>query len=111
MRSYLIDELSAADLARITGALEARGYESPLDGVYYLPAPLDLLSEEQAAHAGECGPYVLILEAGEDFLRLELLVRGRGKLRCSCIAYAGPVLRELAIGLIDALIRECDIPV
>jgi hypothetical protein len=111
MRSYVIDELNAADLERITGALESRGYESPLDGVYYLPVPLDLLSEEQSRHASECGPYVLILEIGEGFLRLELLVRGRGKLRCSCIAYAGPELRELAVTLLDKLIRECDIPV
>jgi len=111
MRSYLIDELNDGDTERILGALESRGYESPLEGVYYLPVPSDLLSEEQSAHARECGPYVLVLETGEGFLRLELLVRGRGKLRCSCIAYAGPELRRLAVTTIDTLIRECDVPV
>jgi hypothetical protein len=111
MRSYVIDELSQADVERVTGALAARGYESPLDGVYFLPVPSDLLSDEQSEHLRECGPYVLILEAGEGFLRLELLVRGRGRLRCSCIAYAGPELRGLAVDTLDTLVRECDVPV
>ncbi|EPR42319.1 hypothetical protein dsx2_0246 [Desulfovibrio sp. X2] len=111
MRWYVVDELAAADVKRIVEALETRGLQSPIEGLYYLTVPEELLSEEQRAHAAECGPHVMALETEDEFLRLELLVRARGRMRCSCVHYASPEARSWAIDFLDAFIRELDIPV
>ncbi|EPR30435.1 hypothetical protein dsat_1575 [Alkalidesulfovibrio alkalitolerans DSM 16529] len=112
MRWYVIDELTREDASRIDQALSAReDMKSPLEGLYYLSVPHELLSEEQKAHADECGPHVMGLETDTDFVRLELLVRARGRMRCSCVHYASPEARAWAINYVDAFIRELDIPV
>jgi len=111
MRWYTIDELPPADVKRLAAAMDARGMRGPIEGLYYLALPAGLLSEEQAAHAAECGPHVMALEVEDEFLRLELLVRARGKMRCSCVHYAGPEARGWAMNHLDALIRELDIQV
>ena len=111
MRSYFIDELLPQDVARIEEALTLKGYAGGLSGIYFLPIPQELYNAEQVEHAAECGPYCLAIETGTDWLKLELLVRGRGKLRCSCIAYCEPEARNAMIDRLDKLIRELDIPV
>jgi hypothetical protein len=111
MRYYVIDELRQGDLERIKESLATRGLTGGLDDIWYLPVPEEMLGDEQREHCGECGPYTMVLETGEDWLKLELLVRARGKLRCSCIAYATPELRARVMDWLDTLIRELDIPV
>ena len=44
-------------------------------------------------------------------LKLELLVRARGKIRCSCVSYATPAQREYIVDYLDAFIKEHDIAV
>lgn len=113
MRTYLIEDLYPEDLAKIVQRLNALNLAGPLDGIFYLPLPEDLLGEEQRAHLGECGPFILALEAVDEpcSLKLELLVRAQGKLRCSCVTYATAPQREYAMDRLDALIRELDIAV
>ncbi len=111
MRYYLIDELYEEDVRRIEKALGEQGYAGGLEGIWYIPVPEDLLTDEQRAHLGECGPYILALETGETWLKMELLVRARNKLRCSCLAYAAPALRMHMIDFLDRFVRELDIPV
>ena len=115
MRIYAIEELYTADAKRIAKALTDRGLAGPLDGIFYLPVPPELYSDEQREHADECGPYIMALElverVEESDLRLELLVRARGKLRCSCIAYATPAQRTHMMDFLDRFIRELDISV
>lgn len=111
MRWYTIDELLPADVKRIAAAMDARGMRGPIDGLYYIDVPAELLSDEQTAHAAECGPHVMAVEVEDEFLRLELLVRARGKMRCSCVHYAGPEARAWAMNQLDAIIREQDIQV
>jgi hypothetical protein len=115
MRSYFIEELYPEQLAMLRRALDARGLSGGLEGIYYLPLPEELLTDVQRAHAGECGPHILALEAvelvDEGALKLELLVRARGKLRCECVAYATPEQRAWAIAWLDDFIRQLDISV
>ncbi len=110
MRLYTIEEIYPEHVDRIRTALEERGLNGSIEGLYWLPAPEDLLDEEQRNHK-DCGPHCLALELGKDWLRMELLVRGRNTIRCSCIAYAQPALREHMINWVDNLLKELDIPV
>ena len=111
MRSYLIDEVSAENMEQIERHLTEKGFKGPLDHIYYIPFPQEKLNDEQQQHYGECGPYMLVLETGRNWLKLELLVRGRGKLRCSCISYCTPEQRQQMIDFLDNFIRELDIPI
>lgn len=115
MRTYLIEDLTPGDVAKITDKLKENGWSGSLEGIYYLPVPEHLLNDEQREHAEECGPHIFALEAMADedsgALKLELLVRARGKLRCSCVCYATAAQREHIVEFLDSLIRELDIAV
>ncbi len=111
MRSYRIDELAPADVARLQKALESRGMKSSMEGMFWLDLPADLYSDEQREHTADCGPYSLGLETGEDWICVELLVRARNRIRCSCVAYADAGQRAWVMDEVDRTLRELDIPV
>ncbi len=112
MRTYLIEDFRPEQLELVCQRLAGLGLSGSLDGIYYLPVPLDLLTSEQREHHGECGPYIFVLEiAGETSLKLELLVRAQGKLRCSCVMYATNEQRAHIMDYLDNLLREMDISV
>lgn len=111
MRAYTVDELSPEDVEKIEEALARKGWTGSIKGMYYIPVPDDRLGPEQREHAQSCGPFFLPLETGDGWVRLEMLVRSRQILRCSCVAYACRELREHMIDLVDGLIRELDIAV
>ncbi len=115
MRSYLIEDLTPADVAKIGNKLKDKGLSGSLDGIYYIPIPQDLLDAEQHAHQTECGPHIFALElmADEDsgLAKLELLVRAQGKLRCSCVSYATAAQRAHVMDWLDTFLRELDISV
>lgn len=115
MRSYLIEDVHESNAGRIVAALDARDWRGPIEGIWYLPVPEELLEPEQRDHLPECGPYMMALELIErievcDF-KLELLVRARNRMRCSCVAYASPRQREWIIGMLDELFHAQDVPV
>lgn len=118
MRSYLIEDLFEGDIEKIVAALNEMKLNGPLEGIYYLPMPEEVLQPEQKEHLGECGPYFMALEIvegpsdmSESQLKLELLVRGRNKMRCSCISYATPPQRKHMIDYLDQFIEELEISV
>ena len=112
MRTYLIEDFFPEQLEQVCQRLAEMGLSGSLEGIYYLPLPLDLLSEEQREHHAECGPYIFVLEvAGETSLKLELLVRAQGKLRCSCMAYASAAQRAHIMDTMDDLLRGMEIKV
>ena len=47
MRSYLIEDLTGENLKRIEARLIELGLRGPLDGIYFLPLPEDLLSPDR----------------------------------------------------------------
>lgn len=111
MRTYRIDELDPKDVTRLAKSLDAKDMKSSMDGMYWLDLPEDMYSDEQRDHAGECGPYSVGLETGEDWIAVELLVRARNRMRCSCVAYADPAQRAWVMDEVDRTLRELDIPV
>lgn len=115
MRSYLIEDLVDKDYQRILSAFDVLGFRGPIEGIYYLPLPVELLQTEQQAHLDECGPYFMGLEGVEspdnNHFKLELLVRGRNKIRCSCITYATSAQRKHMIEYLDQFIEELEISV
>ncbi|ACV68753.1 hypothetical protein [Desulfohalobium retbaense] len=111
MRNYYIDELDPEALKRFAKHLKNNGFQGSLEDIYWLEVPHDLLTEEQADHFESCGPYVMTLECGPEWINLELLVRARSRLRCSCIAYAEPEQRAYAVETVDTMLKELDIPV
>jgi len=111
MRSYYIDELNPADMQSLLSHLEATGLQGSMEGIYWLALPEPLLLEEQRAHMEECGPFVASLETGDGWIKVELLIRGRGKLRCSCIGYATAEQRHWLIAQVDAMLGELNIAV
>jgi len=111
MRAYTIDELYGEDVATIEASLTRKGWAGSIKGMYYVPIPEDVLGVEQREHRQSCGPFFLPLEIGDTWVRLEFLVRARKILRCSCVAYANPRLREDMINGLDNLIKSLDIAV
>lgn len=109
MRQYRIDQLTPEDQRRIAGRLAEMELGAGLDGIYWLPVPPALLTPLQQEHAPDCGPYVMSVELEGDALTLELLVRGRGRLRCECVGYASPALQEHMLGYVDGMLRDLGI--
>lgn len=115
MRTYLLEDIVDKDYKVIMEAFDNLGFKGPLDGIYYLPMPEELLQQEQVDHIGECGPFFMALECidkeDENSLRLELLVRARNKIRCSCVSYSTPKQREHMIEYLDQFIEELEISI
>ncbi|QJB57710.1 hypothetical protein [Pseudodesulfovibrio sp. zrk46] len=113
MRTYLLDDISEDDFIKVQNAFDELDLRGPIDGIYYLPMSEELLQQEQKDHLDECGPYFMALELvdgiSEKQVRLELLVRGRNKLRCSCVTYATAEQRKHMIEYLDQFLDELEI--
>lgn len=115
MRNYLIEDIIDDNIVIIEKHLADAGYSGPIDDIFYLPVPEDMLTDEQKEHLNECGPYFLGLEVIHDLagnkLKIELLVRAKNKIRCSCVAYCTPEQRNHMLDFVDDMIKGLDIPV
>ena len=112
MRTYLIEDFYPEQISLVRQRLTDKGLSGGLADIYYLPVPDELLTDEQREHKAECGPHIFVLEIlDETSLKLELLVRAQGKLRCSCVMYATDDQRTYIMDHLDAFLRELDISV
>ena len=109
MRTYYINEVRPEDIRRLKRYLDQNGHSAPIEDIFWFEVPHELLTETQQEHAPECGPYVFPLETGDTWLMLELLVRPRNVLHCSCMAYAANRQRAHVIQRLDAILLELDI--
>ena len=109
MRWYGIDDITEEDTAKLAATLTEMELTSGMDGLFWLPVPAEMLSPVQQEHVESCGPHVMGLEIEENFVRLELLVRARGRMRCECVHYASPELRDRMIVWLENLLAELDI--
>lgn len=105
MRQYKIDELSLEERANIESYLKRTLRPAPMDGVYWIEIPQDLLSAEQRDH-GACGPFFFAVELEPEAVCFELLVRSQTNLHCSCIAYASSAQREFVLRFADRMLAE-----
>ena len=101
MISYVIDEIKKADIEKVRAYLKGKNYKSPIEDIFWIPIPEELLNPTQKEHYATCGPYIFSLELGKDFIKLELLVRATNKIRCSCISFATKQQRDYAINLVE----------
>lgn len=109
MKSFLVDELSRDQVEGLSRHLADRGYRGPIDDIFWIPVPEDLLTAEQRGHLDSCGPFIMTLETGKGWIKLELLVRATRVLRCTCISYANEEQRGYALEFLEALLREMNI--
>ncbi len=105
MRQFLIDELSKEERDNIESYLKRTVKPGPINGMYLLEIPEDLLGPVQYEHPG-CGPFYFCIETGDNTVSFEFLVRSPTNLHCSCIAYASPDQRDFLLRFIDTLLEE-----
>ncbi len=111
MRSYMIEELSPEALQRAAKRFKDLEMDGVLEGVYWLAIPETLLTEEQQSHGPDCGPHCVAIEVDETWIKMELLVRCRQVMRCSCIAYCTPPQRAFVMDWLDDTLKSLDISV
>lgn len=103
MRQIIVDDLTREERANIDSYLKRTVTAGPIDGMYWLPLPGDLLAEAQQGH-DDCGPFYFGVELCEDKLICELLVRSQLNLHCSCISYATPAQRDFLLRFVDTML-------
>ena len=105
MRQYMIDQLSREERANIESYLKRTLQPGPVEGVFWLEVPQDLLSKDQRLH-DECAPFFFGVELTKEAVCFELLVRGQTNLHCSCIAYASAAQRDFVLQFVDKMLEE-----
>src|SRR5512136_2526873 len=100
MKYYLIDELSAPDLERISVFLRDNGTISGLDKIYWISIPEEYLNQIQSGHAG-CQPYVFAVELGAGMIKAEFFIRTLKGMRCSCSGYPDSRQIQFIIRFLD----------
>ncbi len=110
MRQYLVDELRKEEVERIRERLSEGLEESDIKGLFWLRMPDDILGPVQHQHSS-CGPHCTAVELGDGWLKFELLVRARGRIRCECVGYATEQQRRFVLRFADNLLEECGIVV
>lgn len=105
MRQYYIDEISFLERDNIESYLRRTLKQGPIEGVYWLELPPDLIGPEQKGHE-KCVPFYFSIVLEEKSLRCEFLVRSADNLHCSCIAWATPAQRQFLMDFIDRLLAE-----
>ncbi|MEJ2056800.1 MAG: hypothetical protein P8X39_03045 [Desulfofustis sp.] len=105
MRQFVIDELSILERDNLESYLKRSLKPGPMEGIFWIELPGDLLAEAQRGHA-QCGPFYLGVELEERRLCFELLVRSQTNLHCTCIAYATGLQRQFVLDFIDRMLEE-----
>ncbi len=105
MRQFVIDELSPLERDNLDSYLKRTLKPGPMQGIFWLMLPEDLLAEAQRGHES-CGPFYLGVELEEKHLCFELLVRSHSNLHCTCITYATNGQRQFVLDFIDRMLAE-----
>lgn len=108
MRQYFVDEISADDVQRISEHLTACAQPAPMQGLFWVDLPEDILSPSQYSHKG-CKPFCFSIEVGDDFVKFEFLIRSRQTLRCDCIEYANKMQRDFIMNFADNMLSDKNI--
>lgn len=108
MRQLLIDDLSPQERDSLERYLTKSLKASPVEGMFWLALPDNLLGEKQRGHR-ECGPFYFGVELGPARISFELLIRSESNLHCSCIGYADRAQRDFVLAFVDRLVSEAEI--
>lgn len=104
MRSFVIDELTPDEIARITETVSEMNLNSSIERSFWFPVPKKLLNPLQQEHFINCGPYAMAFTVEDASVQLEMLVRAQKNIHCYCVAYADPRLREHMIAYLEELL-------
>ena len=107
MRQIVFDEINSRDVKKIKDYL-SQHFEESMPGLYWINLSDDLLDETQFQHKS-CQPFYFVIEVGNNYVKIELLIRSRKRLRCSCIKYANEAQRNFILHFADKLIEDLNI--
>ena len=108
MRAYLIDEISASEMKKITLFLKENSSQSSLDAIFWVEIPEDLLAGIQFEHKN-CRPHVFAMEMGDKWIKAEFFVRSLKTMRCECQSYCTPQQGEFIINFVHHMIDTLNI--
>ena len=104
----MLDEIRSSDIPLIQDYLAEHAQTSGLQDIWWVDLPADLLSPEQFDHQ-DCQPFRFAIELGDNYLRIEFLIRSRNTLHCSCIDYATRQQRDFILAFTDRLVEKLDL--
>ncbi|HCC54411.1 MAG TPA: hypothetical protein DEQ20_05735 [Desulfobulbaceae bacterium] len=105
MRQFVVDELSQEEQDNLESYLQRTVQSAPMEGMFWLPVPDDLLAEAQQGHE-QCGPFFFGIELGRNRLIAEFLVRSQSNLHCTCISYSTPAQRQFLLDFLDRMLAD-----
>ena len=105
MRQFVIDEMSREEMDNLDSYMKNRLDKGLVDGMFWLNIPEDLEAESQHGHE-DCRPFCCGFELTRDRLVVEMLVRSRNNMHCTCIAYATPIQRTFVLEFLDKMLLE-----
>ena len=105
MRQFIIDDLSREEMDNLETYMNNKLDAGAMDGMFWLNVPEDLEAESQQGHE-DCRPFCFGFELTRDRMIMELLVRSRSNMHCSCIAYATKTQRDFALAFLDTMFAE-----
>jgi hypothetical protein len=75
MRSLIFDELRTKEIESIKDYLLLNSLTGPIDGLYWLNIPEELLTDNQKKILNSDGPFKIAIELGKNWIKFELLLR------------------------------------
>jgi hypothetical protein len=108
MRSYLIDEISSADMKRIAAHLEKNAVRSSIENLFWVEMPEGLLNDIQRRHRDRA-LLVFAVELGPGWIKLEFFLRNLQDLRCPSAGYCTTEQREFIIDYAHRIIQELEV--
>ena len=108
MKSYLIDEIGAADLERIRQFLSEKAITSGLDTLFWVKIPDSLLTPLQQQHL-PCQPHVFAVEIGQKFAKAELYLRTLREMRCPCQDCCTPSQVDFVMEWVNDMLKDLSI--
>ncbi len=108
MKQYVIDELRPEDYEKIKAYLDENFGSSGVDGIYWMPLDISILTDVQAEHT-KCQPFYFAIDIEQNRMACELLVRTRSRVRCNCISYATENQLIWLIRIVDAIFEKLGI--
>jgi hypothetical protein len=108
MKQYIIDDFRYSDYTKIKNYMDENYSCSEVGDIYWIPINDNMLSDVQKEHL-QCKPFYFLVELNTQVLTLELLVRTKNNIRCSCMAYATEKQRNWGIHCVDTIFEKLKI--
>ncbi len=108
MKQYVIDDFRYSDYTKIKNYMDENYRCSEVSDIYWIPINDNMLSDVQREHL-QCDPFYFLVELNTQAFTLELLVRTKNNIRCSCMAYATERQRNWGIDCVDTIFEKLKI--